>query len=249
MTREYPLERRLNNIVAPALVVAIFIAGVLAIRQWTLGDEAGSLALVTIAATLTLALAAILALRQNVTLIDAAIEEAKAATQQAKASNETVMEMERQRELAYRPWLVYAGRRVDPGGSTGSITVMPTERLVVKNIGTGPALDVCLAAVRTTREGARAFQAHTIGGIAAGDEWDVHSLYLESANATGPRPDRYRCLVDDLAIDEVGEVVAVRYEDWFGNHYRSPGSQTDAKPVVWVGDRTLKDAPDWLRCS
>ena len=159
-----------------AVVMAAFFAG--AIIDWITNHESASLGLVTVGATLALALGALLTIRQNDSLIKAAIDEANASAEQAKASakqaeasNATLAEMQTQRQLAYRPWLVYAGRRVVSGERWSSY------EYVVKNVGTGPAVNVVLAGVLVQKRGnaddetrEHVYLSNSIAGLAAGDE-------------------------------------------------------------------------------
>jgi len=44
-------------------------------------------------------------------------------------------------------------------------------------------------------------------------------------------------------------VFAVRYDDWFGHHRRSPGDPNHDDPARWRGMPGSVDQPDWMRCN
>src|SRR4051794_21102707 len=82
-----------------AVAMAAFFIG--SVIDWLNNHETAALGLVTVGATLALALAAILTIRQNDSLIKAAVDEANAAVEQARASakqadasNATLAEMQ-----------------------------------------------------------------------------------------------------------------------------------------------------------
>jgi hypothetical protein len=241
-----PLQLLLG--VVGLLTVALAVE---AVYLWAQQDEAGSLALATAVATFALAFAAILTIAQNAALVQAAVDEAKASADEARASRETVDEMQRQRELAYRPWLVVNRQYIPSPHAEGRSYV----GLRVVNIGSGPAVDIVLSGVskKPKEEFVWAWMTDTIQGLAPGDHWDVTIRFRapEVVPPNDPRPDRYRCLTDDLATQvEKGTVVAVRYRDLFGTHYRSsPDSTTTRIPEEWRGASTAADAPNWLRCE
>jgi hypothetical protein len=232
-----PLRVLLGLIGAVTVILAIE-----AIYLWQRGDESGSLAMATAVATFALAFGATLTIDQNRGLL-------RAASDEAKASRETVEEMQRQRELAYRSWLIIsriAGERFDTYR-----TKPPAYR--VSNIGSGPAVAVALSAVRKQAEAAPTWTwiSSETQGIDAGGHWDVPAVFVETSQVQyDPHPDRYRCVTDDLiAAEREGEIVAVRYEDLFGVHNRSsPDASRALRPEEWRGAPTLRDAPDWLRC-
>jgi hypothetical protein len=268
-----------RNAITAALILLALGALAWAIGRIVLfHEEPNAEGLITIAATIALAAAAAATYRQNAQLVQAAnaeviaaneqarssaemarvtaaqasdsaaqtqatLDMAKAAALQADASGISVAEMQMQRQLANRPWLVLEGRHIDhAGGPLGS------DYWTINNIGTGPAVNVCLSAVQTLMHQDRHIEhrwmSHSVGGIAAGSSWSVY-LRFNAGDAQ-----RYRCVTDDLGFAEPNdEIVGIRYEDWFGNHYRSPGSQRDVKPQVWTGQPTEIDAPDWLRCN
>jgi len=247
----------LLRIVALLLVLATIGAGLLAGYLWIQGDRTGSLASATVMATFALAAVALLTLRQNERLVQqnaelvrAASEEATAtrdqagaSKDQATASRETVEEMRREREWAYKPLLVVIRRPIKGSELTLS-------QYVVQNIGTGPALNVRLAAHRFAGDPAgHTWLSAETPGIAPGGEdafgtWN----YGGDAEPGQPRPDRYRCIVDEWQASEGEEVVAVRYDDWFGTHYRS-GGPSNHPTEEYRGHQTTIDAPDWVRCS
>lgn len=185
---------------------------------------------------------AILTIDQNRAVVRAAIEE-------ANASRETVEEMRRQRELAYQHWLVV--ERVAPEHPTDRIAV-PAYR--VTNIGAGPAINVALSAmrVRAAADPVHLWVSDETQGIEPGGRWDVFAGFTTSqGKAGGTRADRYRCVTDDLArlIVEVA-IVAVRYQDLLGVHYRtSPDERRAQSPEALARGATAIDAPDWLRCE
>jgi hypothetical protein len=237
------------------LGLAVLAAVVAAAYVGYWGDKTGGLALVSVAATLALAFAAVLTLQQNRAIVSAASAQAKAATDEATASRETVEEMRNQRRLAYRPWLVITQEWVrNDSGSLRS-----SQYFVVTNIGTGPAVNVKLRAhkfVEPTPDdpygsgssARRLWLSAESGGIAPGSEWRVHQAWAEVGEIDGKQPDRMRCLLDDLLVADPTYAAAVRYGDWFGSVYRSPGAHGDPSPVEWP-DGADGDPPDWLRCQ
>jgi hypothetical protein len=220
------------------------------------GDKTGGLALVSVAATLALAFAAVLTLQQNRAIVSTASAQAKAATDEATASRETVEEMRNQRRLAYRPWLVITQEWVRNDSGVAS---PPSHYFVVTNIGTGPAVNIRLNAYRfddATPDGAygsgsaarRLWVSAETGGVGPGGEWRVYQGWSEDAEIDEKRPDRFRCLVEDFLADGATDAAAVRYEDWFGSTYRSPGGVGHPSPVEWQG-HAEGEAPDWMRCG
>lgn len=223
-----------------------------AIYLWSQGDESGSLAMATAVATLVLAFAAILTIAQNQALVQAAIDEAKASSDEARASRETVEEMQRQRELAFKPWLV-----VTKGiGESSNPSFAGPLVFRVTNIGSGPAVNVALSAVTLLHDredtARRSWVSDYVQGIAPGDSWEVRRIYSYPGEQDGiPGADRYRCITDDIEWDgRDEETVAVRYEDLFGVHYRSsPNAQRARRPEEWRGTTTAIDGPNWLTCQ
>lgn len=248
------MRRRVGplRVLLAAIGAVTLILGVEAIVLWQQGDEAGSLALATAVATFALAFGAVLTIDQNAALVQAAIDEAKASTDEAKASRETVEEMQRQRELAYKPWLVIT-KAVTESANPGRAHSWPVFRVI--NVGSGPAVNVALSAVTMgsdEKAPRRSWASAYVQGIEPGGYWDAGRIYSAPGEADGiPGADRYRCITDDLAAGGLdGELVAVRYEDLFGVHYRSsPDAARARRPEEWRGAPSLADAPDWLRCQ
>jgi hypothetical protein len=248
--------------IAAALGIVIALASFEAWWLWTHEKAVESVGFITVAATLALALAAVLTIRQNDALIKAAIAEATAATEQARTSSDmakaataqadasslTVAEMQMQRQLANRPWIVVEGRVIDRAG--GDLAAWGGYRFAIKNIGTGPAVNVCLSATQTVANNdghlEHRWMAARIGGISAGGEWQPWLRFND------PDSQRYRCLTDDLGFpdpDDSMELVAIRYEDWFGNYYLSANKGSDLRPTTYTGEPTAVEAPNWMRCS
>lgn len=235
-----------------AIVLVALAVGALGLvgYLWQANDHTGSLTAASAMATFVLASVAVLTLRQNDKLVRAAIDEATATREQATASavqatasRETVEEMRREREWAYRPLLTVSERNIR--GSELSHT-----ELVVRNIGTGPALNVCLAGHQFIGDppGHRWLSEYS-QGIAPGAELTFGTwLYSDDATTGEPRSDRYRCIVDDLVQVGSEEIVAVRYDDWFGTHYRS-GGPTGQATEEYRGHGSVIDAPSWMRCN
>lgn len=229
-------ERGLRAILA-VLGLAIFGAAALAVHQWATANPTSSLAVVGVMATLALAFAAVLTLEQNRSLV-------RAATDEAAASRETVDEMRREREWAYKPWLVI--RRESVRESSG----FHSEYFIVRNIGTGPALDIKFCAHRFSGDPSEhQWLSVEAPGIAPNGEERLYVAYKRVSQPDGSRPDRYRCIVDEWLVAEGQEVFAVRYEDWFGTHYRAPGGPGKPLPEQWRGQQGTADQPDWLRCQ
>lgn len=126
---------------------------------------------------------------------------------------------------------------------------MASSYFVIRNIGTGPALDVKLCVHRLSGDPSEHqwFSAEA-PGIAPNGEERFDAAYKPFAEPDGRRPDRYRCIVDEWPVYEGKEVFAVRYQDWFGTHYRAPGGPDNPIPGSWRGQEGTVGQPDWLRC-
>ena len=232
------------------LMIMCVLLGALSIAVFSLAgitkDPTAQAAIATAGATLALAAVAVLTFGQqtdlleaNRSLVEMATKEVAEARAQTEALLASVDESRREREWAYKPLLITTYRVVpDP--------MVIGRRFVVTNVGRGPALNVRLC-------------AHEMSGEPLGHEWASGHLDAiapgasEEAWATMGQDQtnqRYRCVVDDLVVQEPKTLVtAVAYEDWFHTHYRQPGSHADAFPVEWWGEPSVVDAPDWLRCS
>ena len=155
--------------------------------------------------------------KQNSTLVQAtkrqaeAVEEqaraglgqTAAGQQQAQAAAELVRETQRNRELAYRPHLVIESRTPKPGASYGT-------GYVVKNIGSGPALNCRMA-------------HHEFSGEPPQhDSWNspLFDVGVGGAYEVTNAPGRwYDNVLDGLPGD--GQTVdACVCEDQFGNRFR-----------------------------
>lgn len=242
---------------APGAVLAllgllVLVVVGLAAYLWTDDDRQGSLAALAVVATFALAIAAALAYRQNSRLVEAAIQEATetrneavASSAQAAASRDAVEEMRQQRELAYRPYLVIRRgsqeQHVDMG--TRRVPLTPLELFFVRNIGSGPALNVRLAAHRFADR--HEWFSEQTQGIGPGEEHSFPIQYGYEPRADGSHPDRYRSIVDEWT-NPSGEVVVVRYEDLFGTYYRAGGPDRH-HPDEWRGNPSTPDAPNWVR--
>jgi hypothetical protein len=246
MRRLQPLRLLLGIVGTVTLALAAA-----SVYLWLRGDESGSLALATAVATFALAFGAILSIDQNRALVQAASDEAHASSDEAQASRETLEEMQRQRELAYRPWVVVNRHWVRSEG----LGVSGWWAFEVLNIGAGPAVEVVLSAIRKDpdRMPVRSWMAAERQGIEPGGSWDVPARFIAPGEEESdePRTDRFRCVIDDLeAAISAGEIVAVRYQDLFGTHYRSsPDDRRALRPEEWKGAASAIDAPDWLRCQ
>jgi hypothetical protein len=243
-----------------AIVLVALAVGALGLvgYLWQADDHTGSLTAASAMATFVLASVAVLTLRQNGKLVSAAIDEATATREQATASvdqatasRQTVEEMQREREWAYRPALV-----MSPEMRYGSDHFIQWQVVVLLNIGTGPAFNVRLAVhrpARTASEGKEArehrwLSAEWPGLPAGGDvEFSITELFSEPAT-DGPRPDRFRGIVDDVQSMDGGDVFAVSYDDWFGNHFRSTGPAI--RPIEESrGHSSTVDVKGWVRVS
>jgi hypothetical protein len=229
----------LKGVLTLLVVLSILVVS-LVIYFWVDDDRAASMAALAIVPTTALAFAAALAYQQNARLVEAATQEATearkqamATTDQAIASRQAVDEVRNDREWAYRPLLVITGAQ-----SGSSVFV------VVTNIGTGPALNVRLAAHKIYPE---AWQSWELPDLAPRGEAKVFLDFSSSASDGSPQPNRYRCIVDDLPVAAHQPAAAVRYEDWFGAHYRSGGPPEHDKKT-WRAHSSLKGAPPWVRC-
>lgn len=229
-------ERALRGVLV-ALGTAIVVLLLAALTVWGGGDSTASLAMVGVVATLALAFAAVLTLEQSRSLV-------KAATDEATASREIVDEMRRERDWSYKPWLV-----IRRGYVEGDLPWTGASYFYVRNIGTGPAVNVKLCAHAFRGEPpTHQWLWGEAQGIAPNEEEHFLATY-RGAEPSGARPDRYRCIVDDWRVSPDGEVVAVRYEDWFGRFYRSPGGPDHPLPDEWRGQQGTAEQPDWLRCQ
>jgi hypothetical protein len=202
------------------VVLALGVAGalILAAYQWTQNKSPDTVALIGLAATLGLATAAVLTMEQNRALV-------AAATKEADATSDTVKLLRDQVEIGNRPWLVIDVTR----------DATPELTLVVRNVGTGPAIGIRLAAYRFTTQ--NLFAGNAIAGIAAGASWEVRLILGQ------PGDQRYRCLTDGVT-DELA--IAAGYDDWFGVHHRVVGGKP---PEQWAGDAHAIEAPGWVSCS
>lgn len=251
---------RVLSILAIVLVALAAGALVLVGYLWQTDDHTGSLTAASAMATFVLASVAVLTLRQNDKLVHAAIDEATATREQATASKdqamasrETVEEMRLEHERAYKPAIVVAvEKRHYEGGPIG----ITKQMAVLRNIGTGPAFNVRLAVHRPAKgasEGKEATEHRWLSsewqGMMAGGESEFPLTDLSGGPKTeGPRPDRYRGIVDDVQSMDGEAVYAVRYDDWFGNHYRVIGPAI--RPAEeYRGHPSEASAPDWARVS
>ena len=196
-----------------AIVLVALAAGALGLvgYLWQADDHTGSLTAASAMATFVLASVAVLTLRQNGKLVSAAIDEATATREQAgaskdqaSASRDTVDEMRREREWAYKPAIVLVQEARFQPSDHGFGTRWQV--VVLSNIGTGPAFNVRLAVHRPARAASedkearehRWLSAEWPGLPAGGDvEFSIAELFSEPAT-DGPRPDRFRGIVDDV---------------------------------------------------
>lgn len=158
--------------------------------------------------------------------------------------------MRRERELAYKPLLVITTGYLDPPPAGVERIGFPPLAFVIRNIGTGPALNIafCAQAFQGSPQELNWISAE-YPGISAGAEEKVGMFYRRDPEPDRPRPDRYRCLIEGWPWLDDGVVFAVRYEDWFGTHYLSPGGPQMPSTAEWRGQRGTVDQPGWLRCS
>ena len=240
------LSRRALTSLAVVLLLVAVATGVGALLDLSTHDDSAGFALASLAASLMLALAATLALRQNVELI-------RATAKEAEASRTIAEEMRRDRELAFKPALTVAfAYEFDTApNASGGYSAPPVPRFVVKNIGTGPAFNLSFCGRRIAGDPpAHSWISVERQGLATNDEWRIPGVFRPGGNSAALQDaQRFRCLVDDLlqAGDEL--VSAVRYDDWFGKHYRSPGGQKQSAPIEWDGKLGMLDQPDWMRCQ
>lgn len=218
------------RIIAGLLVLgALAMAGAAAYEWHWATDPTGSLAAVGVAATFLVALAAVLAIDQNRALV-------KASTDEARASSETVVEMQRQRESAFKPAVIIETT------IRGNV-----EHFVVRNIGTGPAFNLRLSGHWFGgNPGDHRWMWWSAMGLAAGEEAVFPALWATKTRQQDA--DKYRCVVERwVASNPEQAKAAVRYDDWFGTHYRA--SSLSEAPDEWRNSTTLVDTPDWLRCN
>jgi hypothetical protein len=176
--------------------------------------------------------------------------QAEATKEQARLTNRTLSEVREQRRLANRPWLVYAGGRSDPIDRTAPFPILPASYLIIKNIGTGAAVNVSVCAFVMAQDGLRHYISESIGGIAADGNWEVlRSFEKEGSVVTTGRPDRHRCIIDDLTINPGVDklYVGIRYQDWFGTWFRTSNVVTRGQPDEY--DATEDAEPNWMQCS
>jgi hypothetical protein len=160
--------------------------------------------------------------------------------------------MRREREWAYKPALVLKAATE----TSGSRPFLQWRKVVVSNIGTGPAFNVRLAVHQPARDASDGHEAREHQwrsaewpGLPAGGEVELAIAGLGTAPAEGgPRPDRHRAIVDDVQSLDGEAVYAVRYDDWFDNHYRVVGPAI--RPAEeYRGHTSEVSAPDWARVS
>ena len=234
------------GVLVVVLLVLVVASGGSALYDWWTNNDSASLALASIAASLMLALAASLALRQNVELI-------RATAREAEASRTIAHEMRQDRELSFKPALtVRFAREFDTApDASGTHSARPEPRFIVKNIGTGPAFNLSFSACRRpTDPPDHLWIADERQGLAANDEWRIFGGFASQQDAAAlHRGQLFRCVVEDL-LERGGELVfAVRYDDWFGKHYRSPGGPEQLAPIEWDGTQGTIGQPDWMRCQ
>lgn len=240
-----------------AIVLVALAAGALVLvgYLWQADDHTGSLTAASAMATFVLASVAVLTLRQNDKLVRVAIDEATATREQAvaskdqaTASQQAVAEMQRGREWAYKPALVLAKVTRTSEGKP----FFQSRNVVISNIGTGPAFNIRLAVHTPARAAFGEEEARDHSWLSA--EWqglpaggDLERS-LSRPFAEEGREDRYRGIVDDVPSQDGEVVFAVRYDDWFGNHYRVIGPAI--RPAEeYRGHPSEAGAPDWARVS
>ncbi len=248
--------RALSGLAIVLVALAVGALGLVA-YLWQANDHTGSLTAASAMATFVLASVAVLTLRQNGKLVRAAIDEATATREQATASvdqalasRQTVEEMQREREWAYRPAIV-----LTPEMRHGDHFIQ-WRVVVLSNIGTGPAFNVRLAVHRPAKEAHdeqpsiehRWLSAEWPGLPAGGEvEYSIAGLSGEP-KAEGPRPDRFREIVDDVQSMDGNDVFAVSYDDWFGTHFRSAGPAIRSIEECRGHSSTI-DVPGWARVN
>lgn len=145
----------------------------------------------------------------------------------AEASAKTAAE---DREWRLRPLLV-----VDAVG----------DRWCLRNVGQGPALNVRFAAHRYGSPSAVGGEVH---------EWASQMLRPIGVDGKVPvtatygvagEPVKFRPVVEDAIVGHDTPVAAVRYDDWFGNHYRSSSRSREIRPADWLKG-SPEPMPAWM---
>lgn len=234
------------RLLAVVLLLLVLASGAGAVYNWWTHNHSASLALASVAASLMLALAASLALRQNVELI-------RATAREAEASRTIADEMRHDRELSFKPALtVRFAREFDTASNaSGSYSTPSVPRFVVKNIGTGPAFNLSFCGCRrSTDPPDHLWISEERQGLAANDEWRIFGGFVSQPDAVALHgAQRYRCVVVDLLQSGNELAFAIRYDDWFGKHYRSPGGREQSAPAEWDGKQGTIGQPDWMQCQ
>jgi hypothetical protein len=188
---------------------------------------------------------------ENRKLIDAGISEAKAATDQARASGQQAEAALRQleevrydRELAAAPYLTLSGGPPRATDHTGKSVPMPCN-INIKNIGRGPAL-TCMycACLQFSEPGGEPVPDVPVTGahyyssplfhLGAGDS---------AAFGIDPKTDLAQQIVLKGLLPRPGLVHAVVCEDQFGTRYRFLSGQ--AKPEQWKEGQPSVGWEDW----
>jgi hypothetical protein len=243
------LRRAALSILAVVLLLFVLAAGAGALYDLSTHNDSAGLALASVAASLMLALAASLALRQNVELI-------RATAREAEASRTIADEMRRDRELSFKPALTvrFVQEHDTAPNFSGIYSAPAVPKFIVKNIGTGPAfnLNFCGCSRRSSQPLDHIWISDERQGLATNEEWRIFGGFTSELGRGAvalQRGQRFRCVVDDLLAGGGEVVFAVRYDDWFGKHYRSPGGPEQSAPTEWDGTQGTIGQPDWMRCQ
>lgn len=166
-----------------------------------------------------------------------------AAESEAKASNATIDEIKRDRELAHRPYLVFEITKWTPDDVYSYGTPLPppsaanTDSVHIVNLGRGPAISAMFCEVL-----ASSWRRTRVFDVKPNDDGDIDvTRHPGQHNSTGQLLGAQYVGPGELA----GRWAAAFCEDLFGNRFRF--RPRGAVPDVWRPGETEPDWSKWYR--